>query len=131
MIASNNAWNVALYDNLNFDFIRDIAPIASIYRGSGVLVVHPSFPVKSVPDLIAHSRANPGKINMASGGVGSAQHVYGELFKMMTGVTCCTCRIGAEARPSPICSPAKCTSCSTRWRPRSSTSGRASCALWQ
>jgi tripartite-type tricarboxylate transporter receptor subunit TctC len=86
MIASNNAWNVALYDNLNFDFIRDIAQIASIYRGSGVLVVHPSFPVKSVPDLIAHARANPGKINMASGGVGSAQHVYGELFKMMTGV---------------------------------------------
>jgi len=59
MIGSNNAWNVALYDNLNFNFVRDIAPIASIYRGSGVLVVHPSFPVKSVPDLIAHARANP------------------------------------------------------------------------
>jgi tripartite-type tricarboxylate transporter receptor subunit TctC len=86
MIASNNAWNVALYDNLNFNFIRDIAPIASVYRGSSVLVVHPSFPVKSVPELIAQARANPGKINMASGGVGSAQHVYGELFKMMTGV---------------------------------------------
>ena len=86
MIASNNAWNVALYDNLNFNFIRDIAPIASVYRGSSVLVVHPSFPVKSVPELIAYARANPGKINMASGGVGSAQHVYGELFKMMTGV---------------------------------------------
>jgi tripartite-type tricarboxylate transporter receptor subunit TctC len=86
MIASNNAWNVTLYDNLNFNFIRDIAPIASIYRGSSVLVVHPSFPVKSVPELIAHARANPGKISMASGGVGSAQHVNGELFKMMTGV---------------------------------------------
>src|SRR5262245_4390306 len=86
MIASNNAWNVTLYDNLNFNFIPDIAPIASIYRGSGVLVVHPSFQVKSVPELIAHARANPGKINMASGGVGSAQHVNGELFKMMTGV---------------------------------------------
>src|SRR5262245_12647279 len=86
MIASNNAWNVTLYDNLNFNFIRDIAPIASIYRGSSVLVVHPSFPVKSVPELISHARANPGKISMASGGVGSAQHVNGELFKRMTGV---------------------------------------------
>lgn len=86
MIASNNAWNVTLYDNLNFNFIRDIAPIASIYRGPSVLVVHPSFPVKSVPELIARARANPGKISMASGGVGSAQHVNGELFKMMTGV---------------------------------------------
>jgi tripartite-type tricarboxylate transporter receptor subunit TctC len=86
LIASNNAWNVTLYDNLNFNFARDIAPIASMFRGSGVLVVHPSFAVNSVPDLIAHARANPGKINMASGGVGSAQHVYGELFKMMTGV---------------------------------------------
>src|SRR5262245_15779320 len=86
LISSSNAWNVTLYDNLSFNFIRDIVPIASIFRGSGVLVVHPSFPVKSVPELIAHARANPGKITMASGGVGSAQHVYGELFKMMTGV---------------------------------------------
>jgi tripartite-type tricarboxylate transporter receptor subunit TctC len=86
LIASNNAWNVTLYDNLNFDFARDIAPIASIFRGSGVLVVHPSFAVNSVPELIAHARANPGKINMGSAGIGSSQHVYGELFKMMTGV---------------------------------------------
>ena len=85
-IGANNAWNVALYDNLSFNFIRDIAPIASIYRAPAVLVVHPSFPAKSVPALIAYAKANPGKINMASGGVGSAQHVYGELFKMMTGV---------------------------------------------
>src|SRR5215470_11730475 len=86
MIGSNNAWNVTLYDNLNFNFIRDIVPIASIYRGSGVLVAHPSFQAKSVPELIAYVRANPGKISMASAGVGSPQHVYGELFKMMTGV---------------------------------------------
>jgi tripartite-type tricarboxylate transporter receptor subunit TctC len=86
LIASNNAWNVTLYDNLNFDFARDIAPIASIFRGSGVLVVHPSFAVNSVPELIAYARANPGKINMGSAGIGSSQHVYGELFKMMTGV---------------------------------------------
>jgi len=86
MIGSNNAWNVTLYDNLGFDFVRDIAPVASIVRGVGVLVVHPSFSAKSVPDLIAYAKANPGKINMASGGVGSPQHVYGELFKMMAGV---------------------------------------------
>jgi len=86
MIGSNNAWNVTLYDNLRFNFIRDIAPVASIYRGPAVLVVHPSFPAKSVPELIAYAESNPGKIDMASGGVGSTQHVYGELFKMMTGV---------------------------------------------
>ena len=86
MIGSNNAWNVTLYDNLRFNFIRDIAPVASIYRGPAVLEVHPSFPVKSVPELIVYAKSNPGKINMASGGVGSTQHVYGELFKMMTGV---------------------------------------------
>jgi tripartite-type tricarboxylate transporter receptor subunit TctC len=84
--SSTNAWNATLYDNLNFNFIRDIAPVASIYRAPAVLVVHPSFSAKSVPALIAYAKANPGKINMASGGVGSAQHVYGELFKMMAGV---------------------------------------------
>jgi tripartite-type tricarboxylate transporter receptor subunit TctC len=85
MIGSNNAWNVTLYDNLSFNFIRDIVPVASIYRGPAVLVVHPSFPPKSVPELIAYAKTNPGKISMASGGVGSTQHVYGELW-MMTGV---------------------------------------------
>jgi tripartite-type tricarboxylate transporter receptor subunit TctC len=86
MIGSNNAWNVTLYNHLSFNFTRDIAPVASIYRGPAVLVVHPSFPAKSVPELIAYAKSNPGKINMASGGVGSTQHVYGELFKMMAGV---------------------------------------------
>ena len=87
MIGSNNAWNVTLYDNLGFDFVRDIAPVASIVRGVGVLVVHPSFSAKSVPDLIAYAKANPGKINMGSGGVGSPQHVFGELFKAVYGVS--------------------------------------------
>jgi tripartite-type tricarboxylate transporter receptor subunit TctC len=84
--SSANAWNATLYDNLNFNFIRDIAPVASIYSAPAVLVVQTSFPAKSVPALIAYAKANPGKINMASGGVGSAAHVYGELFKMMAGV---------------------------------------------
>ena len=86
MIGSNNAWNVTLYDNLGFNFLRDIAPVASIYSGFGVVVVNPSFPVKSIPELITNAKANPGKINMASGGVGTPQQVYGELFKMMAGV---------------------------------------------
>jgi tripartite-type tricarboxylate transporter receptor subunit TctC len=86
MVGSNNAFNVTLYDNLSFDFVRDIAPVGSIYRGLSVLVVHPSFPVKSVPELIAYAKANPGRLNMASSGNGSTIHVSGELFKMMTGV---------------------------------------------
>ena len=86
MIGTPNAWNATLYENLRFNFSRDIAPVSSIYRGAAVLVVHPSFPAKSVPDLIAYAKAHPGMINMASGGVGSPQHVYGELFKMMTGI---------------------------------------------
>ena len=85
-IGAHNAWNVALYDNLSFNFIRDIAPVASTHTGIGVLVVHPSFPAKTLPEFIAYATTNPGKINMASGGAGSAQHVYGELFKAMAGV---------------------------------------------
>jgi tripartite-type tricarboxylate transporter receptor subunit TctC len=85
-VTSANAWNATLYDNLSFNFIRDIAPIASIYQSPAILVVHPAFSVKSVPELIAYAKANPGKINMASAGVGSAQQVYGELFKTMVGI---------------------------------------------
>jgi tripartite-type tricarboxylate transporter receptor subunit TctC len=85
-LTSSNALNQTLYDKLNFDVVRDIAPVASIDRGMGVLAVHPSFPAKDVPEFIAYAKANPGKVNMASGGIGSSQHIYGELFKMMTGV---------------------------------------------
>ena len=131
MIGSNNAWNVTLYDNLRFNFTRDIAPVASIYRGPAVLVVYPSFPAKSVLELIAYAKSNPGQINMASGGVGSTQHVYGELFKMMTGWTCVTCRTEVVGRRSPISSPGKCRSCLTLWLRRSSTSGQANCARSQ
>jgi tripartite-type tricarboxylate transporter receptor subunit TctC len=85
-ITSANAWNGMLYAKLNFNFIRDIAPVASSHRGYGVLVVHPSFPAKTVPEFMAYAKANPGKINMASGGVGSGSHLWGELFKMMADV---------------------------------------------
>ena len=86
LVSSADAWNMSLYDNLNFNFIRDITPVASTHRGPAVLVVHPSFPSKTVPELIAYAKANPGKINMASGGIGSMQQVSGELFKSMAGV---------------------------------------------
>jgi tripartite-type tricarboxylate transporter receptor subunit TctC len=78
--------NAALYDNLRFNFIRDIAPVASLSRGAFVMVVNPSFEAKTVPEFIAYARANPGKINMASGGIGTANHVAGEMFKAMAGV---------------------------------------------
>jgi tripartite-type tricarboxylate transporter receptor subunit TctC len=81
-----NAWNATLYENLNFDFIRDIAPVATLNRGLGVVVVHPSFPATTIPELIAYAKAHPGEVNMASGGIGSPQHVWGELFKMMAKV---------------------------------------------
>jgi tripartite-type tricarboxylate transporter receptor subunit TctC len=83
---SANVWNAALYDKLSFDFIRDIAPVASISRTPSVMAVNPSFPAKTVPEFIAYANANPGKINMASGGIGSLPHVAGELFKVMTSV---------------------------------------------
>ena len=86
LAASANAINATLYDKLNFNFIRDIAPVASISRETTVMVVNPSFPAKTVPEFIAYARANPGKINMASAGNGTPAHVSGELFKMMTGV---------------------------------------------
>ena len=87
LVGSPNAINATLYDKLNFNFIRDIAPVASIMRVPIVMVVHPSVPAKTVPEFIAYAKANPGKINMASGGIGGiTPHVAGELFKMMAGV---------------------------------------------
>jgi tripartite-type tricarboxylate transporter receptor subunit TctC len=86
LIGAPSAINATLYDNLNFNFIRDIAPVAIIVSFPNVMVVNPSVPAKSVPEFIAYAKANPGKINMASPGSGSTPHVAGELFKMMTGV---------------------------------------------
>jgi tripartite-type tricarboxylate transporter receptor subunit TctC len=81
-----SAISATLYDNLNFNFIRDITPVAAIVRFPNVMVVNPSVPAKSLPEFIAYAKANPGKLNMASPGSGSTPHVTGELFKMMTGV---------------------------------------------
>ena len=86
LVDAANAINATLYDKLNFNFIRDIAPVAGIIREPLVMVVHPSVPAKTVPEFIAYAKANPGKINMASAGNGTAHHVAGELFKMMADV---------------------------------------------
>jgi tripartite-type tricarboxylate transporter receptor subunit TctC len=85
-VAPPNAINATLYDKLSFNFIRDIAPVASIIRQPLVMLVNPSVPAKTVPEFIAYAKANPGKINMASSGIGSANHLSGEMFKAMTGV---------------------------------------------
>jgi tripartite-type tricarboxylate transporter receptor subunit TctC len=86
LVTISNAINRTLYEKLNFDLIRDIVPVAGIYRGIGIMVVNPSFPAKNVTEFIAYAKVNPGKISMASGGNGSPQHLSGELFKAMTGV---------------------------------------------
>jgi tripartite-type tricarboxylate transporter receptor subunit TctC len=78
--------NTTLYDNLNFNFIRDVAPVANIIRTPLTMDVNPSVPVNTVPEFISYAKANPGKLNMGSAGIGTPQHVSGELFKMMTGV---------------------------------------------
>jgi tripartite-type tricarboxylate transporter receptor subunit TctC len=86
LVGPPNAINATLYDNLNFNFIRDIAPVGGIARTPNVMEVNPSFPAKTVPEFIAYAKANPGKINMASGGNGTIPHVAGELFQIMTGI---------------------------------------------
>jgi tripartite-type tricarboxylate transporter receptor subunit TctC len=86
LVLSSNAYSASLYTNLNFNFIRDIAPVASIVDAPYAMVVNPSVPAKTVPEFIAYAKANPGKLNMASAGIGGATHVFGELFMMIAGV---------------------------------------------
>jgi tripartite-type tricarboxylate transporter receptor subunit TctC len=86
LVSIANAMNATLYKKLNFNFIREIAPVASIGGAPYVMVINPSVPAKTVPEFIAYAKANPGKINMGSSGSGSASHVFGERFKMMTGI---------------------------------------------
>ena len=86
LASTTSAINATLYEKLNFNFIRDIAPVASIDREPLIMMVNPSVPVKTVAEFIAYAKANPGKINMASGGIGAPSHISGELFKVMTGV---------------------------------------------
>jgi tripartite-type tricarboxylate transporter receptor subunit TctC len=86
LVTQSNAINATLYDNLKFNFIRDIGPIASLMSAPSVMQVNPAVPAKTVPEFIAYAKANPGKINMATAGNGSPPHMFGELFKAMAGV---------------------------------------------
>ena len=86
LVGLSNALNATLYNKLNFNFIRDIAPVASIGGTPYVMVINPSVPAKTIPEFIAYAKANPSKINMGSSGSGSVSHVFGERFKMMTGI---------------------------------------------
>jgi len=86
LVAVSNATNATLYDNLNFNFIRDIAPVAGVMRVPNLVEVHPSVPAQTLPEFIAYAKANPGKINMGSGGSGGPVHMTGELFNMMAGL---------------------------------------------
>jgi hypothetical protein len=86
MAGSYNAWNSALYEKLSFNFLGDIAPVASIIRFPNIMVVNSSVPTKTLPEFIAYAKSNPGKINMASIEIGSPPHIFGELFMMMAGV---------------------------------------------
>ena len=86
LVSAAHAINATLYDRLNYNFLRDVAPVARVIRVPNLMEVNPSLPPKSVPEFIAYAKANPGKVNYASGGNGTAQHLTGELFKMMTGV---------------------------------------------
>jgi tripartite-type tricarboxylate transporter receptor subunit TctC len=86
LTTSADAWNQTLYQNLNYDIVRDFAPAGTVSRGSGLLVVNPSLAVKSVAELIAYAKANPGKVTVASAGIGSAPHMFWELFRAKTGV---------------------------------------------
>jgi len=83
---SANAVNATLYASLSFNYLRDIAPVASMFRAPHIMEVHPSFPAETVPDFIAQAKAHPGRINMASAGIGTISHMAGELFNMMTGI---------------------------------------------
>jgi tripartite-type tricarboxylate transporter receptor subunit TctC len=86
LVGATNAINATLYEKLNFNFIRDVAPVAGIIRVPLIMEVHPSVPAKTITEFIVYAKANPGKVNMGSGGIGTTLHVSGELFKMMTGV---------------------------------------------
>jgi len=99
--STSNAWNATIYQNLNFNFIRDIAPVASTVQTYNVLVANLSFPVTTVPELIAYAKANPGKINLGSAGPGSSPQLYGELFKSVTGTDMVTVHFRGDGPAIP------------------------------
>jgi tripartite-type tricarboxylate transporter receptor subunit TctC len=128
VVDSAPAINATYYNKLNFDFIRDIAPVAGIASQPLIMDVNPSVPAKTVPEFIAYAKANPGKLNMASGGNGGITHVSGELFKLSTWFTC----LIAAVRPRLAISLAdRCKFPSSVLSHRSSTSGPVGCGRWR
>jgi tripartite-type tricarboxylate transporter receptor subunit TctC len=129
LVASGaNAINATLYDNLNFDFLRDMAPVAGIIGMQNVLEVHPAVPANTIPELIAYAKANPDRLIAGSAGNGSPGHVSAELFKMLTGTKMLHAPIAASRRRLRTCSAGGFMCSSTTWRPRSSTFTAAGCA---
>jgi tripartite-type tricarboxylate transporter receptor subunit TctC len=131
MLNTSNAINATLYEKLNFVFVRDIAPVASVLSVPNLMVVHPLFPARSVPEFISYAKANPGKVNYGSSGIGSGLHVAAEMFKMMAGIDLVpvqyrgtgpmlTDLLGGQSK-------------SRLWicRHRSNTSGPEGCAHWR
>src|SRR5262245_26081374 len=129
LVGLPNASNASLYENLNFNFIRDIAPIAGIARGPQVMVVIPSVPAKTVPEFIAYAQANPGKVNMGSAGTGSVTHLAGELFKMWLALIWSTYLFAVTDLHLQPCSVDKWRSSSLLLPRRLSTSELASCVV--
>ena len=127
VVATPNTLSGLLHDNLSFDFVRDIAPVAYIGATPFVMIVTPSFPAQTIAEFIAYAKANPGKINMASNGTGNLTHISGELFKMMAGVDLFHVPYHGELERRPICWPGGRTSCSIRSSRASATSRPASC----
>ena len=103
-----NYINASLYANLKFNFVRDIAPVASFNRVPNVMTVNKDVPAKTVAEFIAYVKANPGKVNMASSGNGTSVHLSGEMFMAMPASRCSTCPIAARRPRSPTCSAARC-----------------------
>src|SRR6516165_1591780 len=99
--STSNAWNATIYQNLKFDFIRDLAPVASTVKTYNVMLVNSAFPAKTVPEFIAYAKANPGKINLGSAGTGSSPHLYGELFKSLTGLDMVTVQYRGDGPAIP------------------------------
>ena len=129
--STSNAWNATIYQNLKFDFIRDIAPVASTVQTYNVMVVNPSFPAKTVPEFIAYAKANPGKINMGSAGPGSSPHLYGELFKVMAGVDMVTVHYRGDGPAIPELIAGRSRSYSALLLPGLNKSRPVKCGHWR
>src|SRR5262245_61536727 len=129
-VGPNYAINPALYEKLPFDFIRDSVPVAGIMRFANVMDVNPTFPANNLAEFIAYAKANPGKINFGSGGVGTSPHLSGELLKTMAGINLVHVPYRGTPPRSLTSWPVRCKWCSITFPVRSGTSRQARCARW-